>query len=172
MKLVHYIWSIALSALLSCGEPSSEPPSTRLSPTESALQSDRTLECMKLGVASMKQWLKDRRDEADEPIQEVQDRMLLAVSRHVETLPGPERAAQAARLMQFMDQQTNLGFDLYQSGSAGIRIAAHYAKLRGRLCQLMGNRPRAIAEYESCLDVLKLDDSQARLWRRQVEENR
>jgi len=78
----------------------------------------------------------------------------------------------ATQLMNFMDQQTTLGYDLWQSGGEGVKIAARYAKLRGRLCQLMGNVPRAIAEYESCLNFLKFDDEEARQWQSELKENK
>ena len=166
MKTVAMLPIVMAAMLLSCGDSGPSEPS----PHEQTLKEERVSNDLKLGIAAMRGWLTDDSSRGDQDIAEIQECMQDSVRRHVETLDPNKRRLMAARLMQFMDQQTNLGFDLYQSGEEGCRIAARYAKLRGRLCQLMGNVPRAMAEYESCLEFLKMDDPEARRWRNEVKE--
>lgn len=172
---MKFVWLIALMtslSLTSCGEAPKDASTADLLPQQIALTEGRSLDCLKLGIATMKQWLSHREDDPNDPVASSQERMLLVVCQQVEPLSSPERVALATQLMNFMDQQTNLGYDLYQSGGEGVKIAARYAKLRGRLCQLMGNVPRAIAEYEACLNVLKFDDAEARQWQSELKEKK
>lgn len=170
MRYGTILWINILLCLVGCGDSvSSQPAEPALPPQVQALQDGESLRSLQIGIRAMERWLEHGED-ANNPMAVVQDRMLLVVKRHVEPLPPDEKVALAAQLMKLMYAQENLGYELYMSGSAGRIIVARYAKLRGRLCQLMGNKPGAAAEYESCLDVIGLDDAEAKKWRKELKE--